>query len=130
MGLVFNLQGQWCQSRAICEFCNVHGALKKDDLPSKSQNCLRHITICDQGALGESICNHFFPISEFSYKLIRFLLHSSIVKSDNEIGKFSYYDMDCPRRTQPITSFTVGKNGGLKLDASVIVSGLGINTLA
>ena len=29
-------------------------------------------------------------ISEFSYKLIRFLLHSSIVKSDNEIGKFSY----------------------------------------
>ena len=32
----------------------------------------------------------FFPISEFSYKLIRFLLHSSIVKSDNEIGKFFY----------------------------------------
>ena len=31
----------------------------------------------------------FFPISEFYYKLIRFLLHSSIVKSDNEIGKFS-----------------------------------------
>ena len=28
----------------------------------------------------------FFPISEFSYKLIRFLLYSSIVKSDNEIG--------------------------------------------
>ena len=32
----------------------------------------------------------FFPISEFSYRLIRFLLNSSIVKSDNEIGKFSY----------------------------------------
>ena len=32
----------------------------------------------------------FFPISEFFNKLIRFLLHSSIVKSDNEIGKFSY----------------------------------------
>ena len=31
----------------------------------------------------------FFPISEFSCKLIRFLLHSSIIKSDNEIGKFS-----------------------------------------
>ena len=29
----------------------------------------------------------FFPISEFSYKRITFLLHSSIVKSDNEIGK-------------------------------------------
>ena len=32
----------------------------------------------------------FFPISEFSYKLIGFLLHRSVVKSDNEIGKFSY----------------------------------------
>ena len=32
----------------------------------------------------------FFPISEFPYILIRFLLHSSLVKSDNEIGKFSY----------------------------------------
>ena len=32
----------------------------------------------------------FFPILEFSYKLIRFLLHSAIVKSDNDIGKFSY----------------------------------------
>ena len=30
---------------------------------------------------------HFFPLSEFSYKLIRFLLHSSIVKSDIEICK-------------------------------------------
>ena len=43
----------------------------------------------------------FFPISEFSYKLIRFLLiRSSVVKSDNEIGKFSYFGMECPRRTQ------------------------------
>ena len=32
----------------------------------------------------------FFPTSEFPYMLIRFLLHSSLVKSDNEIGKFSY----------------------------------------
>ena len=32
----------------------------------------------------------FFPISEFSYKLIRFLLNSSIIKSDNEIEKNSY----------------------------------------
>ena len=32
----------------------------------------------------------FFPISELSYKLIRFLLHSPIVKSDIEIRKFSY----------------------------------------
>jgi len=31
-----------------------------------------------------------YNISEFSYKLIRFLLNSSIVKSDNEIGNFSY----------------------------------------
>ena len=29
----------------------------------------------------------FFLISEFSYKLIRLLLNSSIVKSDNEEGK-------------------------------------------
>ena len=36
----------------------------------------------------ESACYHFFPISEYSYKLIRFLLHRSIVKSNNEIGKF------------------------------------------
>ena len=36
----------------------------------------------------------FFPISEFSYKLIRFLLlYSSIIKSDNE--------MECPMRTGP-----------------------------
>ena len=32
----------------------------------------------------------FFPISKFSYKLVRFLINSSIIKSDNEIGKFSY----------------------------------------
>ena len=31
----------------------------------------------------------FFPISKFSYELIRFLLHSFVVKSDKEIGKFS-----------------------------------------
>ena len=31
-----------------------------------------------------------FPISEFFYKFIRFLLHRSIVKSDNEIRKLSY----------------------------------------
>ena len=42
----------------------------------------------------------FFPISKFFYKLIRFLLHSYIAKSDNEIGKFSYQDMECPRWTQ------------------------------
>ena len=42
----------------------------------------------------------FFPIYEFFYKLIRFLLNSSIVKSDIEIGKFSYQDMECPRQTQ------------------------------
>ena len=36
----------------------------------------------------------FFPISEFSYKLIIFLFHSSMIKSDNEIGKFSYSDME------------------------------------
>ena len=35
----------------------------------------------------------FFPISEFSYKLIRFLLHNSVIKSDNEIGKVSYQDI-------------------------------------
>ena len=29
----------------------------------------------------------FFPISKFSYKLIRFLLHSPEVKSDNEIPR-------------------------------------------
>ena len=26
-----------------------------------------------------------------------------ILKSDKEIGKFSYYDMECPRRTRPIS---------------------------
>ena len=33
----------------------------------------------------------FFRISEFYYKFIRFLFNSSVVKSDNEIGKFSYF---------------------------------------
>ena len=32
----------------------------------------------------------FFPVSESSYRLIRFLLHSSVVKDDKEVGKFSY----------------------------------------
>ena len=42
-----------------------------------------------------------FPISEFFYKLIRFSLHSPIVKSNNEIGDFFYQkDMECPRRPQ------------------------------
>ena len=39
----------------------------------------------------------FFPTSVFSYKLIRFLLHSSIVKSDNEIGKFTIKIWNVPR---------------------------------
>ena len=46
-----------------------------------------------QKTLAESVCYHFFPISEFSYKLIRFLLHRSIVKSDNVIGECSYEDI-------------------------------------
>ena len=37
----------------------------------------------------EFACYHFFPIYEFSYKLIRFLLHSPEIRSDNEIGRFS-----------------------------------------
>jgi hypothetical protein len=36
--------------------------------------------------MAEFACYHLFPISEFSYKLIRFLLNKSTVKSDNEIG--------------------------------------------
>ena len=32
----------------------------------------------------------FFPNLEFPYMIVRFLIHSSLVKSDNEIGKFSY----------------------------------------
>ena len=32
----------------------------------------------------------FFPVSEFPYMPIKFLLHSSLVKYDNEIGKISY----------------------------------------
>ena len=36
----------------------------------------------------ESAGYYFFPISEFSYKILTFLLNSSMVKSDNEIGKF------------------------------------------
>ena len=43
----------------------------------------------------------FFPVSEFPYMPIKFLLHSSLVKYDNEIGKFSYQDMLCLRRTPP-----------------------------
>ena len=37
--------------------------------------------------LAESACYHFFPISEFPCMLIRFLLHSSSVRSDNKIRK-------------------------------------------
>ena len=32
----------------------------------------------------------FFPISELSYNLIRFLIQIPVVNSDNEIGKLSY----------------------------------------
>ena len=52
--------------------------------------------------LSPSVIN-FFPISEFSYELIRFLLHSSVIKSDNKIGKFPYKDMEC-RLTRPMIS--------------------------
>ena len=44
----------------------------------------------------------FCPISEFSYKLVRVLLHTSIVRSDNEIMKFSFYNMECSRQTRPL----------------------------
>ena len=37
--------------------------------------------------MAESVCYHFL---KFSYKLIRFLLNSSIINSDDEIGKFSH----------------------------------------
>ena len=59
--------------------------------------------------MAESACYHFFPISEFSYKLIRFLVNSSVVKFNNEIGKFFYEGMECPKRTQPM-SFTKQAN--------------------
>ena len=46
----------------------------------------------------KSACYHF--ISYFRILLITFLLHSHVIKSDNEISKFSYKDMECPRQTQ------------------------------
>ena len=54
-------------------------------------------------ALAESNCYHYFPFSEFSYKLIRFsFIALHIIKSDNEIGKFSCRDMEYPRKTGPL----------------------------
>ena len=49
----------------------------------------------------------FFPISEFSYKLIRFLLHSYIVKSDNEIEIFLLFrhGMSQANLTDPCLDF-------------------------
>jgi len=44
----------------------------------------------------------FCLISEFSYKLVRVLLHTSIVRSDNEIRKVSFYNMECSRQTRPL----------------------------
>ena len=46
-----------------------------------------------------------FPFSEFFYKLIRLSLQSFIIKSDNEIGKFSYRDMECPSQTWPLYGY-------------------------
>ena len=44
----------------------------------------------DMLAMAQFLCyQFFFQISEFSYKLIRFLLNKSIVESDNKIGKYS-----------------------------------------
>ena len=43
-------------------------------------------------ALAESNCYHYFPFSEFSYKLIRFsFIALHIIKSDNEIGPLYCY---------------------------------------
>ena len=39
-------------------------------------------------ALAEFLCYQFFPIWKFSYKFIICLLHSYIIKSDDEIGKY------------------------------------------
>ena len=49
-----------------------------------------HIVRCRKQEIGRVRLLHitFFLNSKFSYKLIRFLLNSSIVKSDNEIWKF------------------------------------------
>ena len=49
----------------------------------------------------------FFPISEFSYKLIRFLLHSPVVKSDNEMGKFYNKIWNVPGGLDPIMSSVI-----------------------
>ena len=48
--------------------------------------------------------SHFFPISEFSYQLIRFSFHSSIIKSD---GEEYLYGMSS--RNVPVDSAKVGK---------------------
>ena len=42
-------------------------------------------------------------ISKFSSKLIRLLFHSPVIKSDNEIDKFSYRNMEYLTRTPPRT---------------------------
>ena len=39
--------------------------------------------------MAESVYYHFFPISKLSYKLIRFILNCSIIKSDTEMGNIS-----------------------------------------
>ena len=49
----------------------------------------RKVVFC-LGSLIGSVRNHFFPILEFSYKVIRFLLKSSVVKSNNEIFLLQY----------------------------------------
>ena len=57
----------------------------------------------------ESTCYHFFHISEFSFKFIRFLLYISKVKYDNEIYRKIFLDMECPSRGGLSLSFLLDK---------------------
>ena len=65
----------------------------------------------------------FFPISKFSYKLIRFLLNSSIVKSDNEMGKFFYQNMQW--LSPPVISFFIISKFSYKLISFLVNSSIG-----
>ena len=82
----------------------------------EKKNCLakvrRRLTPSAQYRMAESACHHFFPISEFSYKLIRFLLNSYVVKSDNEISKFFRYGMSQTDLAMPQFMENCGKKSG------------------
>ena len=94
----------WCMSSSTCTYEDfTKNCLKWQTLAYSELQPTVAIHSANEKNLGQvPMISFFFRFLNIfiTYNHINFLFNSSIVKFDNDVGKFSYLDMECPRGTR------------------------------